>query len=141
MYKRATFTGLLRLVAATLLALGCFDPVTSERRAHRAPAFALDAIAIAGQQLYVPSGFNVNLFAEGLDGARTLALRPGGAVFVTLSSNGEIVRLVDADGDGIADGMSTVLSGLPYPFGLAFRGDTNYFAQHSAVPRLPRGPS
>src|SRR5256712_873402 len=139
MYKRATFTGLLRLVAATLLALGCFDPVTSERRAHRAPAFALDAIAIAGQQLYVPSGFNVNLFAEGLDGARSLALGPGGAVFVTLSSDGEIVRLVDTDGDGVADARSTVLSGLSYPFGLAFRGDTMYFAEQNAVKRLDAG--
>ncbi len=139
MYTRGTFAALLALVAVALLAHGCSDSVTSERRAHRAPAIAVDAIPIAGHELYVPSGFNVNLFAEGLDGARTLALGPGGAVFVTLSSNGEIVRLVDADGDGIADGMSTVLSGLSYPFGLAFRGDTMYFAEQSAVQRLDPG--
>jgi glucose/arabinose dehydrogenase len=139
MYKRATFAGLLALVAAALLALGCSDSVTSERRAHRAPAFALDAVPIAGQELYVQSSFNVNLFAEGLDGARSLALGPGGAVFVTLSDGGAIVRLVDTDGDGVADARSTVRSGLSYPSGLAFRGDTMYFAEQTAVRRLDPG--
>jgi glucose/arabinose dehydrogenase len=87
----------------------------------------------------VPSGFAVNLFAEELGGARSLALGPGGAVFVTLSADGVIVRLVDTDGDGIADTRSTVLSGLSYPFGLAFRGDTMYFAEQTAVQRLDPG--
>src|SRR2546426_691886 len=124
MHTRATFAGLVALVAVALLALSCSDSVTPERRAHPIPALALDAIHIAGQDLYVPSGFNVNLFAEGLDGPRSLALGPGGAVFVTLSDPGEIVRLVDTDGDGVADARSTVLSGLSYPVGLAFHPTT-----------------
>ena len=139
MCMRATFAG-LPLVAAALFTLGCTDSVTSERPpAHPGPAFALDAVPVAGHTLYVPSGFNVNLFAEDLDGARSLALGPGGAVFVTLSTEGDIVRLVDTDGDGIANTRNTVLSGLSYPFGLAFRGDTMYFAEQTAVRRLDPG--
>ncbi len=141
MYTRATFAAPLALLAAALLAHACVDSVTSGRRGPRAPALALEAVPIAGQQLYVQSGFTVNLFAEGLDQARTLALGPDGSVFVALSStsNGEIVRLVDADGDGVAETRSTVLSGLSYPFGLAFRGDTMYFAEQNAVSRLDPG--
>src|SRR5438309_6496628 len=139
MHTRATFAGLVALVAVALLAPSCSDSVTPERQAHPTAVLALDAIHIAGQDLYVPSGFNVNLFAEGLDGPRSLALGPGGAVFVTLSDLGEIVRLVDTDGDGVADARSTVLSGLSYPFGLAFRGDTMYFAEQTAVKRLDPG--
>ena len=139
MHTRATFAGLVALVAVALLAPSCSDSVTPERHAHPTAALALDAIHIAGQDLYVPSGFNVNLFAEGLDGPRWLALGPGGAVFVTLSDRGEIVRLIDTDGDGVADARSTVLSGLSYPFGLAFRGDTMYFAEQTAVKRLDPG--
>ena len=140
MCTRATFAGLPPLVATALLALGCTDSVTSEHPpAHPVPAFALGAVPVAGHTLYVPSGFTVNLFAEGLEGARSLALGPGGAVFVTLSNDGQIVRLVDTDGDGIADTRSTVLSGLDYPFGLAFRGDTMYFAEQTAVRRLDPG--
>src|SRR5437879_2850746 len=139
MHTRATFAGLVALVAVALLAPSCSDSVTPERHAHPTAVLALDAIHIAGQDLYVPSGFNVNLFAEGLEGPRWLALGPGGAVFVTLSDRGEIVRLIDTDGDGVADARSTVLSGLSYPFGLAFRGDTMYFAEQTAVKRLDPG--
>src|SRR3989454_1015434 len=139
MHTRATFAGLVALVAVALLAPSCSDSVTPERHAHPTAALALDAIHIAGQDLYVPSGFNVNLFAEGLDGPRSLALGPGGVVFVTLSDRGEIVRLIDTDGDGVADSRSTVLSGLSYPFGLAFRGDTLFCAEQTAVKRLDPG--
>src|SRR3989441_4766342 len=140
MNTRATFGSLLAPPAAALLALGCVDSVTSAPPAHRAPPVARDAIPVAGQTLSLPSGFNVNIFAEGLgNGPRSLALGPGGAVFVALSSDGEIVRLVDVNGDGVADTTSIVLSGLDYPFGLAFRGDTMYFAEQTAVKRLDPG--
>ncbi len=98
-----------------------------------------EKIAIAGHELYVPSGFAVNLFAEGLDGVRYLALGPHGAVYASLSDDGKIVRVVDANGDGVADSVQTVLSGLAYPFGIAFRGDTMYFAEMTAVRRLDPG--
>src|SRR5438309_2203518 len=104
------------------------------------PAAGQDTILIAGQALYVQRGFKVNLFAEGLGGVRSLALGPGGAVFATLSGSGMIVRLVDANGDGVADAQAqTVLSGLDYPFGLAFRRDTMYFSEQTTVRRLDPG--
>src|SRR5258708_26223383 len=61
MYTRATFAGPLAPLAAALLLLGCSDVVTSERRAGHPVAAALDAIPIAGHDLYVPSGFNINV--------------------------------------------------------------------------------
>src|SRR5207244_12137420 len=94
---------------------------------------------IAGHALYVPHGFTVNLFAEGVNGVRYLALGPGGAVYASLPT-GQIVRLVDANGDGVADAPGqTVLGGLNAPFGIAFRGDTMYFAEQTAVKRLDPG--
>lgn len=101
----------------------------------------MDTILVAEQLLYVPRGFTVNLFAEGLNGVRTLALAPDGSVFAARSEDGLIVRLVDMDGDGVVDSTTTVLSALDYPFGLAFRGDTLYFAEQSAVRRLDPGSS
>src|SRR2546428_10297931 len=104
------------------------------------PPAGEDTILIAGHALYVQSGFTVNLFAEGQWGVRTLALGPGGAVFATLSDAGTIVRLVDANGDGVADvPAQTVLSGLDYPFGLAFRRDTMDFSEQTTVKRLDPG--
>src|SRR2546425_11902268 len=140
MPSRATFAGRLALAAATLLVLACVDFMTSERRARTTPPGpALDVVPIAGQQLTVPTGFTVNLFADGLNAPRSMALGPGGAVFVTISNTGQIVRLVDANGDGVADTTRTVLGGLSSPSGLAFRGDPMYFAEETAARRLDPG--
>src|SRR5690349_7491529 len=106
------------------------------------PPGGVDTIPIAGHALYVPHGFTASIFAAGtgVSGARYLALGPGGAVYVSLPSDGRIVRLVDANGDGVADAPAqTVLSGLDGPFGLAFRGDTMYFAEVTTVNRLDPG--
>src|SRR2546427_11645169 len=99
-----------------------------------------DTILIAGHALYVPRGFTVNLFVEGLNGVRYLALGPGGAVYASLPGAGRIVRLVDANSDGVADAPAqTVLGGLSSPFGIAFRGDTMYFTEQTSVKRLDSG--
>src|SRR6185437_14822900 len=104
------------------------------------PVGSLDTVLIAGHALYVPHGFTVNLFAEGLNGVRYLALGPGGAVYASMPSAGQIVRLVDANGDGVADAPAqTVLTGLNDAFAIAFRGDTMYFAEQTAVKRLDAG--
>jgi glucose/arabinose dehydrogenase len=121
------------LSSLAVASLACRLPSVAER------STLPDTIPIAGHQLYVQSGFSVNLFATGLSGVRNLALGPGGAVYATLSDGGAIVRLVDANVDGVAEAPTTVLTGLNYPFGLAFRGDTMYFAEMTAVKRLDPG--
>src|SRR3989442_3860053 len=101
------------------------------------PPGSVDTVLIAGHALFVPRGFKVNLFAAGVTGVRYLALGPGGAVYASSPGAGQIVRLVDANGDGIADAPAqTVLGALNAPFGIAFRGDTMYFAEQTAVRRL-----
>src|SRR3989454_12135588 len=126
-----------RHLLIALALLGCRVDPGAQRST---PPAGEDTILIAGHALYVPSGFNVNLFAEGLGGVRSLALGPGGAVFAALTGAGTIVRLVDANGDGVADAPAqTVLSGLNGPFGLAFRRDAMYFAEQTTVKRLDPG--
>lgn len=98
-----------------------------------------DSVSIAGHQLYVPKGFTVNLFAQGVGGVRFLAVGPGGVVYATLSGSGTIVRFVDANADGTAESSVPVLTGLNDPSGIAFRGDTLYFSEETAVKRLDPG--
>src|SRR5438128_12347526 len=61
------------LIALALLACGAEPGAQSS-----SPPAGQDTVLIAGHALYVQSGFNVNLFAEGLGGVRSLALGPGG---------------------------------------------------------------
>ena len=125
-----------RLALAALAALGCNSraaPVTSS------DGGPWDSVAIAGHVLYVPVGFTVSIFAHGLAGVRYLAPGPGGAVYAASPDAGTIVRLVDTNGDGVADSVRTVLGGLNGPFGIALLGDTMYFAEMTAVRRLGPG--
>lgn len=127
---------MIRLALVGLVALGCNlrTAPTGQSGGGR------DSVPIGEHVLYVPAGFTVNVFAQGLNGVRSLALGSGGAVYASLSGAGQIVRLTDANRDGVADGPAqTVLSGLDGPFGIAFRRDTMYFAEVTAVKRLDPG--
>jgi glucose/arabinose dehydrogenase len=92
----------------------------------------------AGQDpsLRVPAGFQVAVFADGLQGVRYLALGPGDAIYASQPASGLIVRLTDGNHDGRADSVVTIARGLHGPFGIAFRGDTMYVAEELDVLRF-----
>ena len=90
--------------------------------------------------LRVPRGFVVNVFAEGLDRPRWLALTPDGDVLVTETRQNRIQRLRDTNGDGVADVKATFATpnnGLNQPFGMAFAGDSFFLGNTDAVLRFP----
>lgn len=75
-------------------------------------------------RLAVPEGFAVQVWADGLDRPRWLALAPDGSVLLAESRQDRIRRLHDADGDGLADEISVfatkLANGLNQPLGMAF---------------------
>ena len=93
--------------------------------------------------LYVPEGFQVNVFASGLTGPRSLALAPGGDVFVAESGSNRIVVLRDSTGDGDAD-LRTIFAGggdgLTRPFGLVFAEQALYVGGTTSIRRFPYEP-
>ncbi len=90
--------------------------------------------------LRVPAGFVVNIFADGLDRPRWLALTPDGDVLVTETRQNRIRRLRDTNGDGVADvkeTFATATNGLNQPFGMAFAGNSFFLGNTDAVLRFP----
>ncbi|MFN6539036.1 MAG: PQQ-dependent sugar dehydrogenase [Nostoc sp. EkiNYC01] len=90
--------------------------------------------------LRVPPGFTVNIFAEGLNAPRWLALTPNGDVLVTETGQNRIRLLRDRNGDGVADVRETFATGdngLNRPFGMAFAGDSFFLGNTDAVLRFP----
>ncbi|MGC1306505.1 MAG: sorbosone dehydrogenase family protein [Phormidesmis sp.] len=88
----------------------------------------------------VPAGFTVNIFAEGLDRPRWLALTPDGKVLVTETRQNRIQRLIDSNGDGVAEGKETFATrqnGLDIPFGMAFAADAFFLGNTDEVLRFP----
>ena len=101
-----------------------------------ARAQQLHPVPVAGHTLYVPPGFSVSVFAENLHGVRYLTLGPGDAVYASVPRDGDVVRLPDANHDGVADSAVPFATGLNRPFGLAWRGDTLYVGDEDALLRI-----
>jgi glucose/arabinose dehydrogenase len=99
----------------------------------------LASVQVAGHTVQVPAGFAVDVYAEGLRGARFMALAPDGTPYLSITRAGRVVKLPDANGDGRADTVITVADGLNLPHGLAFRGDTLYVAENDKVVRFLPG--
>ena len=94
----------------------------------------------ANPTLHVPSGFIVNVYADGMDAPRWLALTPKGEVLVTETKQNRIRLLRDTNGDGVADVKKTFASaanGLDIPFGMAFSGNSFFLGNTDAVIRFP----
>lgn len=97
-------------------------------------AFALSACTPAPERgpplqldsLHVPAGFHIALYADGVVGARQLALGANGTVFVGSDEAGKVYALTDADHDGRAERVQVLVSGLQLPSGVAFHDGDLY---------------
>jgi glucose/arabinose dehydrogenase len=101
----------------------------------------------AGKLPQVPDGFVVNRFAAGLESPRNVLVLPNGDVLAAEAKTerkyddpqyrdkgaNRITLLRDADGDGVAEVRSVLLSGLRQPYGMALIGERLYIADTDGV--------
>jgi glucose/arabinose dehydrogenase len=57
-------------------------------------------------------------------------------VYASIPRNNEVVRLTDANGDGVADKMVVAVGGLDRPHGIAFHNGWLYIANTSSIVRV-----
>lgn len=81
----------------------------------------------------MPPGFEINVFAENVPGARSLCLSPEGTLFVGSRREGKVYAVLDRDNDYKADEVITLISNLNSPNGVAFREGTLYVAEISRI--------
>lgn len=87
---------------------------------------------IAG--LTLPTGFKLNVFARELQHARMLAVH-GPHIYLTRPMQGDVLRLMDSNGDGSADQQTTVAAGLPGVHGITIDEPYVYLATPTHVYR------
>lgn len=96
---------------------------------------AIGAAELQLEQLRLPAGFSIDVFATDVKDARSLALGAKGTVFVGTRSRGRVYALVDSDRDGKSDRMYTIAQGLNAPNGVAFREGALYVAEINRILR------
>ncbi len=85
----------------------------------------------------LPPGFGISVFADDLKGPRMLTFGPDGSLYVAERGAGRIVRLPDANNDGVSDGPQVVAEGLEAPSSLDFGPDGSlYVGETTRVVRL-----
>ena len=88
------------------------------------------------EQIRLPAGFVIELYASGVRNARQMALGDKGTLFVGSRGAGAVYAVVDKDGDKKADQVYTIASGLASPSGIAYRDGALYVAAVSRVIRF-----
>lgn len=86
--------------------------------------------------LVVPAGFQIAVFADSVNNARSMALGPRGTVFVGSRTGDRVHAVIDRDGDHRADRVVVIADGLDQPNGLAMRGGALYVATADQILRF-----
>ncbi|MEX0314644.1 MAG: sorbosone dehydrogenase family protein [Allomuricauda sp.] len=87
--------------------------------------------------LNLPEGFKIEVFAEGIDGARSMAMGDDGTLFVGTRNENTIYALQDLDGDFWAEKMMVLDTTLEAPNGVAFKDGALYVAEVSRLLKYP----
>jgi glucose/arabinose dehydrogenase len=94
--------------------------------------------ALPVESIELPEGFRIEVYAEGVENARQMALGPDGTLYVGSRQAGKVHALPDGNRDGKVDRVVTVATGLTMPSGVAFRDGALYVAEISRVLRYDR---
>lgn len=84
----------------------------------------------------LPPGFSIEIFAEDVPNARSLAIGENGTIFVGNRTGGSVYAVVDSDGDFRADSLYTIASGLYMPNGVDLMDGDLYVAEVNRVLRF-----
>lgn len=117
----------MRIIKVMLYALSLITPSLT----FSAPAAHQDVL----NQLHVPAGFTVSIFADNLPSARGLALGDNGVVFVGTSSENKVYAVQDTNNDGVADNQYVVANNLFLPNGVAYKDGALYVAEINRIIR------
>ncbi|WP_350285861.1 sorbosone dehydrogenase family protein [uncultured Croceitalea sp.] len=87
------------------------------------------------ERLRLPEGFQIEVYADSIDGARSMAMGNNGTLFVGTRNENVVYAIQDRDKDFRADNVMVVDTSLKVPNGIAFRNGALYVAE---VGRLVR---
>ncbi len=97
---------------------------------HAPGLTAMPAAQMKLDQIRLPPGFTIELWAEGMPNARSIAVGAKGTVFVGTRLVGNVYAVTDKGG---AREVKTVLKGMNMPNGLVVSNGDLYVAEHTRI--------
>jgi glucose/arabinose dehydrogenase len=93
------------------------------------------------KQLKLPAGFSIQIFsqlANQFGQPRMMTFDAQGHLYVALPSSGQILKLQDTDGDGVAEAPVVVARNLNAPNSLTFVGNTMLVSNQDGIVKLTK---
>lgn len=118
----------MTLALALVIALHSCKENKKEDLKNTAEKVELDSTDLALLDLNLPEGFQIEVYARGVDGARSMAMGDNGTLFVGTRTENNVYAIQDTDGDFMADNIM-VLDTMEVPNGIAMRNGDLYVAQ------------
>ncbi len=94
-------------------------------------------ISLPLRKLNLPDGFQIDVFATGIDGARSMTMGDNGTLFVGTRNENRVYAIQDLDGDFKADKTIVLDTTLEVPNGVAFKDGALYVAEVGRLLRYP----
>ena len=112
------------------------DPSSPDSVLH-APSTEVSTPTTTDNSLGFPvklhKGFRINVWANDVPAARSLAKAEDGTVFVSTRKSDKVYALRDTDDDGRADAQFTLVEGFDTPNGIAYKDGDLYIAEVSRI--------
>ncbi|OWW25693.1 sorbosone dehydrogenase [Zobellia sp. OII3] len=126
----------LKTFAAALIMVGftaCNDK--KEKTEEKEPAVSYDEAKsqLPIDRLNLPDGFKIEVFADSIDGARSMAMGDDGTLFVGTRNDKRVYAIQDRDKDFKADRVIELDTIFDSPNGIAFRNGSLYVADVSKL--------
>lgn len=126
-FKKVNILSLFSIVLFTLLSSCKGNDKTSEGKMAKQYDEPQSDLPIG--LLNIPDGFKIEVFADGLDGARSMAMGDNGTLFVGTRNENTVYVVQDLDNDYRADHIKVLDSTLEVPNGIAYKNGSLYVAE------------
>ncbi len=120
-------------LALCLLILSSCDTVNPPSKVDADSEEEEIELSVQLDKIKLPAGFEIDLFAEDVTNARSMAISPSGTLFVGTRGDGRVYAIQDTDGDYKADITHTLMKDGNKPNGVAFRDGDLYVAEVNRI--------
>ncbi|WP_136468652.1 PQQ-dependent sugar dehydrogenase [Flagellimonas onchidii] len=127
----------LLFTALSFLVFSCKEKREESKEPIEKPVIVEHPTDLPLDSLNLPDGFKISVFAEGIDGARSMAMGDDGTLFVGTRNENTIYALQDLDGDFWAEKIMVLDTTLEAPNGVAFKDGALYVAEVSRLLKYP----
>jgi glucose/arabinose dehydrogenase len=133
--KPIILTLALGICSLGVMAQGKLSPISTPNSANKRNIQNAKA-DVKLDQLKLPAGFKIDVWAADIPNARSMAISDNGIVFVGNRQEKNVYAVVDENGDGKADAKFILAEGLRMPNGVAYKDGDLYVAEVSRILRF-----